>query len=70
MLHVYLLNQIPGEIAMEPKYLWTIKWTQPYSTQNPYLKELWETYEQLVEHRLEDGHFDEAKREIERIMKL
>lgn len=55
---------------MEPKYLWTIKWTQPYSTQNPYLKELWETYEQLVEHRLEDGHFDEAKREIERIMKL
>jgi hypothetical protein len=55
---------------MEPKYLWTIKWTQPYSTQNPYLKELWAAYEQLVEHRLEDGDFDDARREIERIMSL
>ena len=55
---------------MEPKYLWTIKWTQPYAAQNPFMKELWATYEQLIEHKLDDGQFDDARREIERIMKL
>jgi hypothetical protein len=52
------------------KYLWTIKWTQPYTDYTPYMKELWTIYEELVERRLEDGNFDEARREIERIMKL
>ena len=55
---------------MEPKYLWTIKWTQPYTGYNTYMKDLWTIYEELVERRLEDGDFDEAKQAIERIMKL
>ena len=57
---------------MEPKYLWTIKWTQPYATnyQRPYMRGLQEQMEQLVEHWLEDGDYSEAKKEIERIMKL
>jgi len=57
---------------MEPKYLWTIKWTQPYATnyQRPYLRGLQEQMEQVVEHWLEDGDYSDANRELERIMKL
>ena len=57
---------------MEPKYLYTFKWTQPYSTykQRPYLRSQHEAYEQLVESVLEDGDFREANEVIERIMKL
>ena len=54
---------------MEPKYLYTIKWTQPYATQyqRPYMRGLQEQMEQVVEHWLEDGDFTEAKEVIERI---
>jgi hypothetical protein len=54
---------------MEPKHLYTIKWTQPYSTahQRPYLRGLHQQMEQLIEHYLEDGDFSEAKLIIERI---
>jgi hypothetical protein len=57
---------------MEPKYLWTIKWTQPYATkyQRPYMRGLQEQMEQVVEHWLEDGDFTEAKEVIERIKRL
>lgn len=57
---------------MEPKYLWTIKWTQPYATdhQRPYLRGLQQQMEQIVEHWLEDGDYSDANRELERIMKL
>lgn len=57
---------------MDPKHLYTFKWTQPYSTyrQRPYLRSQHEAYEQLVERFLEDGNFKEANIEIERIMKL
>jgi hypothetical protein len=57
---------------MEPKYLYTIKWTQPYATtyQRPYMRGLQEQMEQIVEHWLEDGDYSEAKEAIERIMKL
>jgi hypothetical protein len=57
---------------MEPKYLWTIKWTQPYATdhQRPYLRGLQQQMEQVVEHWLEDGDYSDANRELERIMKL
>ena len=57
---------------MEPKYLWTIKWTQPYATeyQRPYLRSLQEQMEQVVEHWLEDGDYSDANREIARIMAL
>lgn len=57
---------------MEPKYLYTIKWTQPYATNNqrPYMRGLQQQMEQVVEHWLEDGDFTEANEVIERIMKL
>jgi hypothetical protein len=54
---------------MEPKYLYTIKWTQPYATQyqRPYMRGLQEQMEQVVEHWLEDGDYTEANLIIERI---
>lgn len=57
---------------MEPKYLYTIKWTQPYATdyQRPYMRGLQQQMEQVVEHWLEDGDYSDANRELERIMKL
>lgn len=57
---------------MNSKYLYTIKWTQPYATnyQRPYMRGLQQQMEQVVEHWLEDGDFKEANEVIERIMKL
>jgi len=57
---------------MEPKYLYTIKWTQPYATQyqRPYMRGLQEQMEQIVERWLEDSNFTEAKEVIERIKRL
>ncbi len=57
---------------MEPKYLYTIRWTQPYATNymRPYLRSLQEQMEQVIEHKLEEGDFSQAKQEIDRIMAL
>ena len=57
---------------MEPKYLYTIRWTQPYATyqMRPYLRHLRNEYERVIEDRLERNEFDDAKQVIERIMKL
>jgi hypothetical protein len=57
---------------MEPRYLYTIRWTQPYATdyQRPYMRSLQQQMEQVVEHWLEDGDYSDANRELERIMKL
>jgi hypothetical protein len=57
---------------MEPKYLYTIRWTQPYATdyQRPYMRSLQQQMEQVVENWLEDGDYSDANRELERIMKL
>ena len=55
---------------MNPKYLYTIKWTQPYTMTNPFLQNLWQAYEDMIERRLEAGEFTDAKRELERIMRL
>lgn len=54
---------------MEPKYLYTIKWTQPYATdwQRPYLRGLQEQMEQVIENILEQGEYKEANEVIERI---
>jgi hypothetical protein len=54
------------------KYLWSIKWTQPYATyqMRPYLRQLREEYEVQIEARLARGEFDDAKQVIERIMAL
>ena len=58
---------------MEPKHLYTIRWTQPYATykQRPYLRSLQEQLEQKVEQWLEDEPaYPDAKAVLERIMKL
>ena len=57
---------------MGPKYLYTIKWTQPYATyqMRPYLRHLRNEYEAVIESRLERGEFEDAKQVIARIMAL
>ena len=57
---------------MEPKYLYTIKWTQPYATyqMRPYLRKLRDEYEVQIEARLARNEFDDAKAVIARIMSL
>ena len=57
---------------MESKYLYTIKWTQPYATQyqRPYMRGLQEQMEQVVENWLENSNFTEAREVIERIKRL
>jgi hypothetical protein len=57
---------------MEPKYLYTIKWTQPYSTyqMRPYLRHLRDEYEKQIEARLARNEFDDARVVIDRIMAL
>jgi hypothetical protein len=55
---------------MEPRHLYTIKWTQPYATdwQRPYLRGLQKELEQMVEHWLEDEpDYPDANAIIERI---
>lgn len=57
---------------MEPKYLYTIRWTQPYATyqMRPYLRQLREDFEKVIEARLERKEFTEAQEIIKRIMQL
>jgi hypothetical protein len=57
---------------MEPKYLYTIRWTQPYATyqMRPYLRHLREEYELVIESRLARGEFAEADAVIKHIMAL
>jgi hypothetical protein len=57
---------------MEPRHLYTIRWTQPYSTINerPYLRSLHEAVERAIESQVERNDCPEAKILIERIMKL
>ena len=57
---------------MEPKYLWTIKWTQPYATHQmrPYLRHLRNELEVAIEARLSRNEFADARAVIARIMAL
>ena len=57
---------------MEPRHLYTIRWTQPYATDHlrPYLRGLQQQMEQVIEHQLEQGDFSQAQAEIDRIMSL
>ena len=58
---------------MNPKYLYTIKWTQPYATewQRPYMRGLQEQMEQVIEHYLEEStNYADAKVVIDRIKAL
>jgi hypothetical protein len=55
------------------KYLYTIKWTQPYATeyQRPYLRDMQEAVERAIEAQLErKEEWSQAREVIERIMKL
>jgi hypothetical protein len=57
---------------MNPKYLYTIRWTQPYATDRlrPYLRHLQEELEQVIETLLEHKQFNEANKVINRIRAL
>jgi len=58
---------------MNPKHLYTIRWTQPYSTyqQQNYIRSLQEQLEQMVEQWLVDEpDYPDAKAVIKRIMQL
>jgi hypothetical protein len=57
---------------MNPKHLYTVRWTQPYATyqMRPYLRQLRNDYEQMIEAQLERKQWPEAQQIIKRIMKL
>jgi len=57
---------------MEPKHLYTLRWTQPYSTdyERPYLRQLHEAVERAIEAQVERNDCPQAKEVIERIMRL
>jgi len=61
-----------GDQIMEPRHLYTIRWTQPYATyrMRPYLRKLRNDYEKIIEAQLERKEFTQATEIIERIMKL
>jgi len=57
---------------MNQRYLYTIRWTQPYSTnyERPYLRQLHEAVERAIEAQVSRNECPQAKEVIERIMKL
>jgi hypothetical protein len=57
---------------MNPKHLYTIRWSQPYATDQvrPYLRGLQEAMERAIEAQVERNECPEAKQVIERIMQL
>ena len=57
---------------MEPRHLYTLRWTQPYSTDQlrPYLRALQLELEASIEALLDEMEYTEANAVIERIMKL
>jgi len=54
---------------MEPRHLYTFKWTQPYSTDRlrPYLRSLQAQLEATIEVQLEEMEFTQANEIIRRI---
>jgi len=57
---------------MESKHLYSLRWTQPYSTykERPYLRSLHEAVERAIEAQVERNDCPEAKAVIERIRLL
>jgi hypothetical protein len=58
---------------MNPKHLYTIRWTQPYATDRlrPYLRQLQEEMEKTVEQWLTDEpDYPDARAVIDRIRAL
>jgi hypothetical protein len=54
---------------MEPRHLFTIRWTQPYP-QNELTAYVDALRRELIEHVLDDGDFAEANAVIDRIRAL
>ena len=56
---------------MEPRHLYTLRWTQPYSTQQlrPYLRALQLELEATIEAQLEEMVYTEALAVIQRVMR-
>jgi hypothetical protein len=54
------------------KYLYTIKWTQPYATtyQMPHLQRLQQAIEQSIEEQLARKEWPQAREIIQRIQQL
>lgn len=58
---------------MNDRHLFTIRWTQPYSTEylRPYLRDLQRRMEQVIDQYLEEStNYPDAQAVIERIKKL
>lgn len=57
---------------MNPRHLYTIRWTQPYATDRlrPYLRHLQEELEQVIETLLEHKQFDDANEVINKVKSL
>jgi len=58
---------------MNNRYLYTIRWTQPYATewQRPYMRSLQEQMEKVIEHYLEEcNNYPDAEEVINRIKQL
>jgi hypothetical protein len=57
---------------MNERHLYTIRWTQPYTTykERPYLRQLHEALERAIDAQVERNDCPEAKTVIERIMAL
>jgi len=68
-LNFYLHGIIMDKPIIPRKYLYTIKWTQPYSTskERPYLRSMHEAVESAIEAQLERQHWPEASAVIKRI---
>lgn len=54
---------------MEPRHLYTLRWTQPYSTnaERPYLRSMHEAVERAIEAQVARNECPEAQLVIERI---
>lgn len=57
---------------MNPKYLYTLRWTQPYATnyQRPYIRYQQLAVEQAIEAQLARGEWPQAQAVIDRIRSL
>jgi hypothetical protein len=57
---------------MEPRHLYTLRWTQPYATDQlrPYLRNLQQAMERAIEAQVSRNECPQAREVIERIMKL
>ena len=72
VLNLLIRRMLSGVTKMNNKYLYTVRWTQPYATdwQRPYLRGLQQQMEQVIENMLEHSKFEDANAVIERVKAL